>query len=58
MNGETGKEKALIDIMDDANIAMWCERLNCSMKDLLEAISKVGNSATAVDAYLTMNHKK
>lgn len=47
-----------IELKDEASIKEWCEKLNCKEKDLLDAILVIGNSARAVDCYLTMNRKK
>lgn len=35
-----------------ASVIAWCEVLNCTEKDLLNAINIVGNSAKEVDQYL------
>lgn len=47
-----------IEITNESSIKEWCTKLNCKEKDLLEAMITIGNSANAVDCYLTMNRKK
>lgn len=41
-----------IVLHNPASIIAWCEVLNCTEKDLLDAIAVVGNSAKEVDEYL------
>lgn len=47
-----------IEIENETLLKEWCGILNCHEKDLMDAIFRVGNSASAVDSFLTMNHKK
>lgn len=51
-------ENIRIEITDQNSLSEWTQKLNCKEKDLLEAIVIIGNSAFAVDCYLTMNRKK
>lgn len=51
-------ENRRIEITNESSIKEWCIKLNCKEKDLLDAIIVIGNSAKAIDCYLTMNRKK
>ncbi len=44
-----------IDVSTEG-IKYWSEKLQCSEKNLSEAIYKLGNSYTALTLYLEMNH--
>lgn len=50
--------KRIIQVNTKEEITHWCHQFNCSEKDLLDAIVKVGRSFNSVDAYLEMNDKK
>lgn len=41
----------------EEGLKVWAKKINCESRDLLEAIFKVGTSATSVVAYLEMNCK-
>lgn len=44
-----------VNIQTQADIDYWCRLLNCSEKDLFAAVSRIGHSAIAVEAYMNMN---
>ncbi|MES2763742.1 MAG: DUF3606 domain-containing protein [Bacteroidota bacterium] len=43
-----------IDISDEG-LVYWSEKLQCSRKDLSEAVGKIGSSYTILTLYLEMN---
>jgi len=51
-------DNKIIQVNTKEEITHWCCQFNCSEKDLLDAIVKVGRSFNSVDAYLEMNDKK
>ena len=50
--------KVDVDFSDKRSIKKWCNNLECSEKDLILAVSIVGNSYMMVDTFLILNDKK
>ena len=43
-----------INLNQDHEVRHWCLELNCTEKELRDAVSLVGNSARAVKTYLSL----
>lgn len=52
------KNQVMIDLPNEERIQYWMNELSCGRADLLYAVINVGHSFTAVEAFLTMNHRK
>lgn len=51
------KKARRISVNNLSDLDYWCEELRCRKEDLVEAVSRVGNSYQTVRDYLEMNHK-
>ena len=47
-----------ITLNGEHSLEEWSDILNCEEKDLIKAMSIMGNSAKAVDDYLILNRQK
>lgn len=47
-----------INLNGEHSLEEWSDILNCEEKDLLKAMSIMGNSVQAVDDYLILNRQK
>ena len=43
-----------INLNQDHELRYWCNELNCTEKELRDAVTLVGNSARAVRTYLSL----
>ncbi len=43
-----------INLSQDYEIRYWCKKFRCTEKELRDAVSLVGDSATAVQTYLSL----
>jgi len=41
--------------LSDESIKFWANKLNCSEKDLLDSVSKIGNNLNVLSMYMEMN---
>lgn len=43
-----------INLNQDHEVEYWCDKFDCSEKELRNAVSKVGDSASTVQRYLSL----
>lgn len=46
------EDSKLISLTEPYEVKNWCKALNCTEKELRDAVAKVGHSAAAVEKYI------
>jgi Protein of unknown function (DUF3606) len=49
------EERERINIQDPSNLQQWCQRFECSERELMYCVGKVGTSVSSIESYLYMN---
>jgi uncharacterized protein DUF3606 len=50
--GRAPKEVLRVDLNERQDVPYWCEKLNCTERELREAVEQVGPMPSNVEAYL------